>query len=179
MKKYFGIVLALATVMVILPLKVFAASPSLTFTNCTMDGDVRTCTGVLTVDAGSEVPSVTVTFTEVGKADILSVLAASGVEIVSQNEDTHTYTFSFTQAGEFDLLTISYNTAGDANDECKITYTLDGGSTTTIPGDSSTDTTTENKQTGSTLPYIAIGGILLVAIGAYVATKNKSKMYKI
>ena len=50
-------------------------------------------------------------------------------------------------------------------------------STTTVTKD--TDTPTSNKDTGVSFPYIALGTIVLVAGGAYIATRNKSKMYKI
>ena len=41
------------------------------------------------------------------------------------------------------------------------------------------DTPVENEQTGVTLPYIFLGAALLIAGYAFVATKNKSKMFKI
>ena len=37
----------------------------------------------------------------------------------------------------------------------------------------------DTPETGSTLPYIALAVIALGAAGAYVATKNKAKMYRI
>ncbi len=177
MKKYFGIMLA--TVFAVLPLSVKAAAPVFEIANCTQEGDIITCKGGVSIDANEPVPSITIKFTEIGKAKIMNVLPAEGVELTSKNEAEHTYTFSFSRTDEFDLLTISYNTAGDPNEECKITYSYNGNNKTIPDIPNNTDTPTDNKKTGSTLPYIALGGLALVAAGAYVATRNKSKMYKI
>ena len=75
--------------------------------------------------------------------------------------------------GEGSLFSFSYKPSGTT--DCKVQIALGDTKIEVTPE----DTPTENKDTGSTLPYIALGAIALVAVGSYVATKNKSKVYKI
>ena len=70
-------------------------------------------------------------------------------------------------------MTFKYQNSG--LEDCKVTIGI-GNDNKDVETE---DTPTENVQTGSSLPYIALGTIALIAVGAYLKTKNKAKMYKI
>lgn len=174
MKKYLGIMLAM--VMAILPLTVEASSQlKIDAANCADEGDYRTCTVVL--NTTEVLPEVKVTLTPAGGAEIVEVNAANGITKGSVNGNEYTFTGTDTVgAGEFDLFTVRYKKSGTADCTVRVSY---NGSNVPTPTPTTPDTPTDNKQTGSTLPYVALGGIVLVAVGAYVATRNKAKMYRI
>lgn len=174
MKKYFGIMLAM--VITVLPLTVNAAAKlNIDNANCIDEGDYRTCKGVLITD--TPMPQATVTFTTEGGAEIAVVSEGDGATISAQNDNTYTFALKDpTATGEIDLFVVRYKKSGEADCRVKVSF---NGSSVTVPDDPTPDTPTDNKQTGSTLPYIALGVIALGAAGAYVATRNKAKMYKI
>lgn len=171
MKKYFGLLLAL--VVTALPCTVNAAAKlSIDNANCVDEGDYRTCKGVLITDTA--LPQAIVSFTEEGGAEIVVVSEGDGATISAQNENTYTFVLKDpTVTGEIDLFTVRYKKSGQADCKVKVSF---NGNNVVVP---TPDTPTDNKQTGSTLPYIALGVIALGAAGAYVATRNKAKMYKI
>lgn len=144
---------------------------------------VRTCTVTYSITDVKE--SLTVTLTEQGGAEIISIEddIDSDWTISSKAENNSVWTVLVVSpgvSGEGNLFTFKYQESGTA--DCKVVIGL-GDKTVETPNDETPSTTPdqpeENKDTGATLPYIALGAVLLVAAGAYVGTKNKSKMYKI
>lgn len=128
---------------------------------------------------GDLVEQMTVTLTEQGGAEIQEVTAAIDSQwmLTPASESNGVWTVILASPGvadEGDLFAFSYKVSGEK--DCKILVSLNGVEKATI---APADEPTENKDTGSTLPYIALGSIALIAAGAYVATRNKSKVYKI
>ena len=165
----------------VLPLSVNAAS-KITYNCGDFDAEgVRTCTVGYVIDESTPQDSVSVKLTEHGGAEILNVNGVSDSEfsISTQNEVDGVWSIVLiapdTVAGEYSLLTFKYKQSG--TEDCKVTVGIgnDNKDVEEVP----TDEPTEQKPTGATLPYIALGAIALVATGAYLTTKNKSKMYKI
>jgi len=166
----------------ILPLSVNAAS-EITYNCGDFDAEgVRTCTVGYVIDANTPQDSVSVKLTEHGGAEITTVNGVSDSEfsISTQNEADGVWSIVLiapdTVAGEYSLLTFKYKQSG--TEDCKVTVGI-GNDNKDLTEKPTPDKPTDNVQTGSTLPYIALGAIALVAVGAYVTTKNKSKMYKI
>ncbi len=98
-------------------------------------------------------------------------LASGAIEVTVRSADgspkewnDNLFNYSYTDSGTID---------------CKVSYSLKSADTTPTTPDEPEKEPEKNPQTGSTLPYIALGAIVLVATGAYLATKNKSKMYKL
>ena len=183
MKKILGLmVLALV---VLLPMNTRAAT-SINYNCGQADANgVITCTITYNI-TGDEVDSLTVTLTEKGGADVTDVAEAAGSEwsISTKNEVDGVTTIvlgSVGLTGEGDLFTFSYRPSGE--EDCEVQITLDGQNVPVTPPDPTpetpSDTPTDNKQTGATLPYVALGVIAVAATGAYLATRNKSKMYRI
>lgn len=142
------------------------------------DGN-KTCT--IAVDSGTEAfESFTATLTEQGGADIQSVFNTTGSDwsLVGTPADNGNGVWTVNVSspgvsGEMSLFSFTYKVSGET--DCKINVSLNG-STASTP---ETNEPTQNKQTGSTIPFIALGAMALLAGGAYVATKNKSKMFNI
>ena len=118
-----------------------------------------------------------VTITEEGGAQIVDISGISGSDwSLSTSENGNVWSVFLTSpgvAGEGQLFTFAYTPSGE--EDCLVSIDLDGKKIEIIPD----DTPTEEVETGSTLPYIALGILALGSVGAYVATKNKSKMYRI
>lgn len=181
MKKFLGfMVMGFAAIM---PFSVDAAS-EITY-NC---GDIdatgsRTCSVGYKIDAATPKDSVSVTLTEEGGADITSIegVADSEFSISTKNESNGVWSVVLvspdTVGGEFSLFTFTYKVSGTENCKVKIAIGDENKEITETPAEP--DVPTENKQTGTTLPYIALGAVALIAVGGYLTTKNKSKMYKI
>ena len=178
MKRFFN--LFLVGLVAVLPFGVKALkiqSP----VSCTAvdDNGNKTCT--LSADfEGDTVDELTVTLEEEGGADILSVTEASATSDWTVSSKTNTdesiWTVTLTgpgTSGESSLLKFTYKVSGET--DCKVVVSVNGQKTNTP----TSNTTTENKQTGSTVPFVALGSLALLAGGAYVLTKNKSKMYNI
>ncbi len=180
MKKFLGFVVM--SLVAVLPFTVSAAS-EITYTCGEVDSEGnRTCTVGYIIDQNTPQDSVSVTLTEQGGADITAVNSISNSEfaISTQNETNGVWSVVLaspdTVYGEFSLFTFTYKVSGE--EDCKITIAI-GNDNKDVTTSTTPDTPSENPQTGSSLPYIALGGVLLVAGVAYFATKNKSKMYKI
>ncbi len=169
------------TLVVLIPLNVKAAGLGIRDPqangDCKSGGDgVITCTLVYQI-TGDNLSEATVTLTEKGGAKIQSVLSAAGSDwsVVDHTTANGVWTVKLNSPGSTgtgNLFTFSYVPSG--TDDCGVEVSTESKTVTTTP-----DAPTENKQTGATLPYIALGGIVVLATAAYLATRNKSKMYKI
>lgn len=144
---------------------------------------------------GSKVCHVKVKFTGEGMTEINMRLTLEGGSTIKNNQVTVPDNVSWSVndddknniivtnltgsfSGESELFTFTL-VPGTDPENCAAKISLLNGSTPTKDDDTTTDTPTENKQTGVTLPYIFLGGALLVAGYLLISTKNKSKMYKI
>ena len=184
MKKILG--LMLLTLVVFLPMNAKAAVSIKP--NCGQQdaNGVITCTVTYTITEETGLESMNVTLTEKGGAEVVDVVDATGSEwnVSSKNEDNGVWTIilaSVGVTGEGDLFTFSYRPSGEEDCEVQIGYNGQNVPVTppTETPETPSDTPTDNKQTGATLPYVALGVIAVVATGAYLATRNKSKMYRI
>ncbi len=188
MKKLFSLMLTLV-VAAMLPFGVNAAQSSAEI--------VRDANNNIPCDApasdGSKKCHVKVKFTGEGMTEVNMKLTLEGGSTIKDNQVdvplnvnwsvndenknniiVSSLTGSF--SGESELFSFTLIPGTDP-EKCAAQVELLNGSTPTK--DTDTDTTTENKQTGVTLPYIFLGGALLVAGYLLISTKNKSKMYKI
>ncbi len=163
----------------VLPLTVSAASEIKPVCGAFDADGIRTCTVSYVIDKDTPQETVTVKLTEQGGAEITEVKGVSDSEFEIDNENRSENVYSVilkapdAVAGEFSLLTFKYKKSG--TEDCKVTVGIGDQDKNIIES----DTPTDNVKTGSTLPYIALGAIAIIAGGAYLATKNKSKMYKI
>lgn len=135
----------------------------------------KTCTlNIDTEDTSYEEFEATITAN--GGAEIVSINGVSDEWTVTSSSSNGVYTVKATSIGvkgEYSLFSVKYKVSGEEN--CNITITLNNNTVSTPK----TDTPTESKQTGSTIPYIALGTMLVLASGAYLLTKNKAKMFNI
>lgn len=145
--------------------------------SCTSDGEGnKTCTVSVNFE-GTETDSVTAKLTEAGGAEIDGT-SITGVnwEVDSKTAITNGYNVvlksDIGESGEATLFKFTYKVSGTT--DCAVTLEINGKTAT-----DTTDVPTENKKTGSTIPFVALGTMALLAGGAYVLTKNKSKMYNI
>lgn len=192
MKKYLRIMLM---AFLLLPLCVSAAAkindPVCTDTD---PDDNKTCTVTATVN--SDDPKLTVTLTEQGGASVesSSIIGVDwDVKNVNKTGDVYTVQLELTSepeaAGTYTLFKYTYKVSGTP--ECKVTVSLGKSAPTGkcqmtkdgyfINGEEVTEEVykAECPTTGATLPYVAVATIAILAAGAFVATKNKAKMYKI
>lgn len=168
---------------VFLPLSVSADS-SLDVVCGDFDSEgIRTCTVMYNIDESTPQDSVSVKLTEHGGADVTSINGVSDSEfsISTQNEVDGVWSIVLISpdkisGSEISLLTFKYKNSG--TEDCKISVSI-GNDNKDVGTPVTPDEPTDNVQTGSTLPYIALGVIALIAVGAYLTTKNKAKMYKI
>ena len=180
MKKYLS--LALVSLLVVIPMGVKAATNVAASCGTVSDEGVKTCTLNGSFDSGFE--SMEVTLTEEGGADITSISNATGSEYlvgtVSESGSTHAFTLTHDDttfgptapSGEVALFTFSYKVSGE--DNCKVSINIgEMAAETPTPGP------TPQKQTGSSVPYIALGTMVVLAGGAYLLTRNKAKMFNI
>lgn len=182
MKKIFSF-LAIA-MLVMLPMTTNAATNEIVLENgvipCvqdSLDSSKYNCTVSLNTTGGNET-SVAINITEYNATvDKNSIEAgeAWNVDTTAYPQLTFTSSTANGNTGTNVLFTFSYTKSTNGED-CYVT--INGKSTSkTVTKD--TDTPVENEQTGVTLPYIFLGAALLIAGYAFVATKNKSKMFKI
>lgn len=171
--------LLVMSIVAILPLTVNADS-EITYSCGDFDSEgIRTCTVGYKIDESTPQDSVSVKLTEQGGADITEINGVSDDDFLidSKNETDGIWLVTLSSitpvSGEHNLLTFKYKKSGTS--DCKVTIGIGNGNKDITE----TDKPTDNVKTGSTLPYIALGAIALIACGAYVMTKNKSKMYKI
>lgn len=176
MKKFLGLMVA---VVGLLPFVVSADSLS---HHCTENGNTTNCTVAVKLDTPAS--ELTVTLTEEGGADVTSIVESSDDWDLSKSENNGVHTIVLYSStlenlleGEYDLFNFSFTSSGE--EDCQVSLNFDGKSVTITPEEPTTDEPTDNKETGATLPYIALGVIALGAAGAYIVTKNKSKMYRI
>ena len=179
MKKIFSfLAIAMAVVM---PMSTNAATTEIVLDNgvipCkeTLNENEYECTVKMRVTGGTA-DSITVNITTHNVTlDTNTIEAKAGWNVDASAYPSVTFTKAEGETGEFELFTFTYTKATNGED-CYVT--IDGKSThQTVNKD--TDNPVENEQTGVTLPYIFLGAALLIAGYAFVATKNKSKMYKI
>lgn len=147
------------------------------------------CTVLINDTSAEGNDNLTVTLTEFGGADITNITnaAESNWTVTSKSETNGVWNVILTSpgiTGEDNLFAFEYKSSGTA--DCKVSVGLGDKIVDVKPEEtpSNTPTTTpdekeENKDTGATLPFVALGTLITVAGGAYLATKNKSKMYKI
>lgn len=181
MKKIFSF-LAIA-MLVMLPMttnaagKIVQENGQIPCTPDPLDSTKMNCTVSLEVTGENE-KSVTIDITEHNATvDTNSIEAgeAWNVDTTAYPQLTFTSSTANGNTGTNVLFTFSYTKSTNGED-CYVT--INGKSTSkTVTKD--TDTPVENEQTGVTLPYIFLGAALLIAGYAFVATKNKSKMFKI
>lgn len=177
MKKY----LSLMIVSIIAALPLVVKADKIDKPICSDDeSGITNC--VIPYEVGSkERSSLTITITEHGGAEVTNISTAmdSQWEIGTKSEEGNVWTVVMTHPGisndEGNLLAFSYKKS--TQEGCKVTVSLTGANSVTTKDEENPDP--ENPQTGSTLPYIALGSIALIAAGAYVTTRNKSKVYKI
>ena len=176
MKKVLGFLVM--AIVAMLPFAVDAAT-SIGY-SCTDDASgIKNCT--ITYNMTTAETDVVVNLTEIGGAEIISIDSTmdSDWAVNSKSELNNVWTVNLASpgvSGEGNLFSFSYKPSGTA--DCKVQISLGDKKIEVIP-EVPEDTPTENKDTGSTLPYIALATIALAAAGAYIATKNKSKVYKI
>lgn len=181
MKKVLSLIVLL--VMLILPLSVKAAYRLVDPFPCTTDSDNNiTCKINYEITGTEGYDTVTIKLTEQGGAKIDKITndpdgewTISGTPTYSNGVWTVTVTSPGT-TGEGTFFQITYKASG--LEGCGILVEPQEGSKVTITPENP-DKPTDNKDTGATLPFIALGSIALVAVGAYLVTKNKTKMYKI
>ncbi len=179
MKKNLGMLLMFVICLVLLPLSVKAIGVNPTPV-CSQSGTQKTCSFDVIVDSSTTEASFTLT--PEGGAVINSVARSDNAALdwdvtYTQSNGVWTVTIKASNGAisswNQPVFTYTYTESGQA--DCNIDYHPVAPQTTpTQP-----EPTPENPQTGSTLPYIALGAIVLVATGAYLTTRNKSKMYKI
>ena len=176
MKRYLGI---MVMALVILMPRVDAKITDLSYKCGDKDTDGNiTCTVSGKFDTSTD--TLKVTLTEQGGAKVIqSSIASADVDwsIDQSSLPTSTngvWTINLTSigvSGEATLFKFSYTPSGTEN--CRV---LIGADDLTKPV---TPVTPSNPKTGSSLPYIALASITVLAGGAYIATKNKSKMYRL
>ena len=182
MKKVFSFLVA--SLIALLPMFVSADVVVNQPISCTTANGLKTCTVSADITDEAGVESLNVTLTEYGGAEITSITNATDTDwsVSSQNEVNGVHSVVLVSpgvSGEYSLFTFQYQESGQ--EDCKVTISLNGSVTEVTPNTTNKDedTPAEDAQTGATLPYIALGAIVLIATGTYFATKNKAKMYKI
>lgn len=176
MKRFLGLMVA---IVLFLPF-VVSAKDELVY-SCTKDGETHVCNVSVKLESGAS--TLTLTLTEEGGAEITSIVSASNEWTLSTKEDNGVHTVNLAtndlepRGGEQDLIKVTYVESG--TEDCKIKLALKDASVTIEPNEPTDTPNTENPKTGLTMPYIALGIIALGAVGLYIGTKNKSKMYRI
>ena len=138
---------------------------------------IKTC--VINAKFDQLMSNVTVAIKEEGGAEVIqeSLKSKSSNYSLISSENNNLWTVELNgpgEEGEFELFEFQYKVS-DTKD-CKITLSFSGKN---IVIEDTTDKKENDKQTGFTLPYIALGSIAIIAGAVYLNTKNKSKMYKI
>ena len=161
--------------LVVLPFSVKAKTVLQVPISCTSvdSNGYKTCTVVAETNDGE----VTVTLTEEGGAEVTDIQNGDWL-ISSKNKSGSVWTvvLSGPEDGEITLFKFTYKGSGET--DCRVVLSTES-QTIPTPPDTETDKPTPQKQTGSSLPYVALGAIALLAGGAYVTTKNKAKMYRL
>ena len=171
-------------IVAVVPFTVNAASEIIFSCGDTDDEGYRTCVVGYKIDDSTPQSSVNVTLTEQGGAEVTSLdgIASSSFSLNSQNESSgvHSVILSSPDAvsGEQELFTFTYKNSG--TEDCKVVINIGTDNKEVITETVDTPIAEgEEPKTGATLPFIALGAITIIAGGTYIATKNKTKMYKI
>ena len=181
MKKNLGI-MVMFIIALFVPMVVHATTQLVSPPSCTVNGKQHNCTFDVVISDDS-VTEKTISFTPVNGAVVDNVTLEpsatleweiKGIEKVTKDGAViwnvtikHINGAASTWDGR--ILNYTYTESDTAG--CEVSYNLQTATPNT-PAQS-------NPKTGSTLPYIALGAIVVMAAGAYLATRNKSKMYKI
>lgn len=184
MKKFLSYLVV--SMMFVLPLSVNAASSIVQGSDCGKfdSNNQSNCTVRYNITDADGLETMIVTLTESGDAKILSIDNYPGsswtVANVTEPDANRTRTVTLTspgEKGEGELFQFTYQSSTGATDNCRVELRYQGqvASTPETPSDNPTD----NKDTGATLPFVALGSIAVLAVGVYLVTKNKTKMYKI
>jgi len=164
---------------ILLPIAVSAAEePTYKCTEAD-ENNLITCVANWDFNGAENASSANVKLTEHGGAELQAVTDADNTDwsVNELKEDDWTFVIeSPGLEGAHDLFKFSYVASGQTG--CKIGVNIAGTSSSVAP-DNNKDDKAPQKDTGATLPYIALGSIALIAVGAYLATKGKSKLYKI
>ena len=143
---------------------------------------IKSCEVAYIIVESKPLEKLDVTVKEIGGAEVMAdSFVSSGdwsLQPVAGTDGTWNLTFESPGiSGEGSLFTFKFK---ESLGECGVKVEPVGGKGATVtPGNDNKTEDPENPQTGSTLPYIALGSIALIAAGAYVTTRNKSKVYKI
>ena len=176
MKKYLGImVVALLILMPRVNAKVTALDVKCG--DADASGNI-TCTVGVKLDESTT--SLKATLIEQGGAtvDETSIAVVDSIDWILDTanppkKENGTWTINLTSSigvtGETSLFKFTYKASG--TQDCKVSVGVDGVTKPTTPP--------SNPKTGSSLPYIALASISVLAGGAYIATKNKSKMFRL
>ena len=182
MKK--GLSLLLMAMMMVLPLNVRAAQSIYINPDeivCTADSSNGRYNCTVPYEILDEaISEVNVTLTGEGGAEIISAETYPGSEwtVAKTTPSGSVWTVNLESigvTGEGTLFRFSYRPSG--TDNCRVVVSVNGTQASVTPPKK--DEPTDNKQTGATLPYIALGTMAVVAVGAYIAVRNKAKMYRI
>lgn len=179
MKKFLSFMVM--SLVAILPFTVDAATSISHVCGNADENGVRTCTIVGNITNAEGEDGLTVTLTEAGGAEITEIANATDTDwalAIDPVEENGVWTVSLVSPGvmgEYNLFTFKYKASGET--DCKVTVSLENQTTEITPNPNPENP--DSPETGSSLPYIALAVIALGAAGAYVATKNKEKMYRI
>jgi len=183
MRKVFVSLLVLG-LFLMLPLRAFATT-SLEISStpdsekANDDGTVtKTYSIYMVTTANEEVQNAKITFQ--GGAAVKNITCADGGNFQMENQEGSTTnsavcTFSVPNGGKesgakFQIGTLSIKVNKDAPDEdCTINYTFNG-----VEG-----YVKSNPTTGASVPYLVIGGAIILAAGVYFVTSRRTKLYKI
>lgn len=180
MRKILGFLVSLFAV---LPL-VASAEATITPTCGEFDSEgIRTCIIKYKNDVASD--SITVTLTEKGGAEVLqesiSGIAGGNFYLDSATEENGVWSAVLSTidpvTADYEILSFKYKNSG--TEDCKVSVSIGDISTDIGSSSSTVDKPEDQKQLGTTLPYVALGVIGTLAAGVYFSTKNKTKMYKI
>ncbi len=173
------------SIMFVLPLSVKAASGISKGVDCDKAFDAnnnRTCTVKFSITDENGLEKMVVTLKESGDAEITDVSNYPGsswtISNVTEPDANRTRTVTLTspgEKGEGELFQFTYHSL-TGGDDCYVELGYNGQPVSTP---NQPDQPTDNKDTGATLPFVALGTISVIAVGAYLVTRNKTKMYKI
>ena len=156
---------------IIIPLKINALTQikePIVCTNVDIN-NTKTCS----VYANTDENGLFVILTEMGGAEITEIASNTNDWIASWEKVNGVYNVNLTglDGTNVELLSFTYKVSG--NKDSKVVVSLGNEQLSTA------DETTSNKQTGSSMPIMALALLTVFAGTAYITIKNKGKMYKI
>ena len=209
MKKKFRMLVVMMAMLVMIPLGVKAAAGEMSFNCNEVSDGVRSCSISYDVGTEAiDTAEITLTQKGGAEIQEVTAVSGSGWDIDGVPSNTNgVWTVKLSNinkvSNEQTFVNVTYKESGQQ--DCGVEVSL-LGSTKTIEETPSQEKTPTGKcvydkntekyyingeevtkeeyqnacpKTGSTLPYIALASIALIATGAYVATKNKAKMFRI